>query len=225
MSNTTKYVFGYGTGRCGTESLAHLLNRQHGVTAYHEQMPLHWLPTPGYHNAVGWLKGIDNYVVGAVGYYWMKYIPFLLKDFYPVKFIHIWREKEEVVESFWNRKQNTIQNTTPSDEWFGMYPFLGYPPTKDRIAETWDKYHYIARKLEALLTPKMFLKMHMKDLNDLGNVEDLLNFVEAPEHGRVIERVHINKGPVEDLLPGLRRLSEMNKPMKRSPEDLSAQAV
>jgi hypothetical protein len=187
------YVFGYGTGRCGTKSLAHLLGIQPGVTSYHESMPLHWLPLPGYDAAIQWLKSIRNDVVTATGYYWLKHIPQLLVDFQAPRFIHIWREKEEVVESFWEKKQKTLQSKIPDEEWFGIYPFLDYPPTKDTVAKTWERYHYIAKKMR-MLNPHTTYTLHMNDLNNMDKVSELLDFVGVPEERQVLEVVHLHKG-------------------------------
>ncbi len=185
------YIIGYGTGRCGTKSLAALLKHQPNVTAYHEDMSLHWLPMPGYRLAIEWLKKIDNDVVCSVGYYWIKYLHLLADDLDNVKHVHIWREKEAVVESFWNKKKKVVEESTMADEeWFGYYPFLGYPPTKDRIAETWEKYHYIAKKM-ATIYPTYTL--HTDDLNDMSKVSELLEFISVPKDTQVIKRVHLHK--------------------------------
>jgi hypothetical protein len=196
----TSYLIGYGVGRCGTKSLAHLLSSQGGVTAYHEAMPLHWLPSPGYGSAIDWLKHINNDVVCAVGYYWLKYVPMVVRELCPVKFVHIWREKEEVVESFWNKKTRIRGMEVEDDEWFGVYPFLDYPPTKDKIAKTWEKYQYIAGRM-AKFYSNITHTLHMNDLNDMAKVSALLDFVDIPKEQQVLERVHLNKGKDKCLKP------------------------
>ena len=104
-------IIGYGTGRCGTSSLAHLLNLQPDCDIRHEAEGLHWWPI-----LTDYLKIRDelkerlkhNKVVGNIGYMWLQYVSRIVEEFSDVNLIHIWRKEEEVVESFWKRYQDRL---------------------------------------------------------------------------------------------------------------------
>jgi len=156
-------VIGYGTGRCGTKSLALFLNKQPGLRVTHEGLPLSWFPAlcePPY------LK--DG--TGDVGYYWLQYAQKVLTTYGNAKAIHIWREEEQVVESFWaylkDRKRYTQAPWKP-------YPFDHHEATKDAIATTVRRYMAIAGVLKERYR-ELIYTMHTDELNAPADLLDWL---------------------------------------------------
>lgn len=200
----TQFVIGYGMGRCGTTSLARLLDMQPNSRFTHEMYGLHWLDIfSEYHKTIKALKKrAEKYsFVGDVNYCWAQYISQAIEHFPDVKLIHIWREKEETVESFWKANQNRVNAKEKypiwqsEGLWLAMYPFFGYPPSKDQIASTYDVFHRIAEVI-MYKHPKRVYTLHMNRLNDDSLISNLLDFVGIPKEDRVINRVQANKGGV-----------------------------
>tara|TARA_R110000851_G_scaffold25240_15_gene72954 strand:- start:450 stop:1130 length:681 start_codon:yes stop_codon:yes gene_type:complete len=127
-----KFVFGLGTGCCGTSSLAWLLNSQDGAFVGHELFPI--LPWSTSSEAQRFFA--DNKweqlnheshlydIVGDVGSYYLPYARFLMnnlslsllspaKNEIDFKFIILQRDKKEVVdafiEKFKRQKNNPLQ--------------------------------------------------------------------------------------------------------------------
>lgn len=188
-------------GKCGTTSLAHLLDSQPDSCFSHEMQGTHWFEIFSDYQRVkkNLLKRAEsNCFVGDVSYAWAQYTNRIIEDFPDVKFINLWRDKEETVESFWKGNQNRVEAiNTPTpwatrEFWLVMYPFFGFPPSKDQIAHTYDIYH---RLTEIILTiyPKRVFCLNVKSLNDIDKVDNLLNFVGIPKEQRVLEKVQANK--------------------------------
>ena len=197
----TQYIIGYGMGRCGTLSLAHLLSLQPDSKVSHEISGLHWLTIfsdyPRVREAL--LRRAEKYqVVGDINYAWVQYIPRIIEDFPDVKFIHIWRDKEETVESFWKLNQARIEamETTSAwstDMWYTVHPFLGYPPSKDQIATTYEVFHKAAYGI-MWRHPKRTYTLEMKGLNETDSMKLLLDYVGISSQDQVIKKVQVNKG-------------------------------
>lgn len=101
-----KFVFGLGTGRCGTKSLAYLLDQQSDVSMSHELAPkLPYVHDKEFEKVATEkfvkIKQAQGQIVGDVSLYnlwWYKHIQSVLGP--KVKFICIVREKEAVIRSF-----------------------------------------------------------------------------------------------------------------------------
>ena len=106
-----KVVFGLGSGRCGSASLAYLLNEQKGALVGHEMAPvLPWVTTDLTGIQFRWeqLQHQSHLypMVGDVGIYYLPYIPMLMRSWsevpalnesYIYKFVILKRDREEVV--------------------------------------------------------------------------------------------------------------------------------
>lgn len=193
----TQYIFGLGVGRCGTLSLANLLNSQKSASVGHEHMPLHWWPIVGdFHRAKDLLleKAKTNKIVGNVAYLWIQYIPDIIRSFHNPKFIYIWRDKEEVVESFWLRNQEKIKSDIMQPRlWLSQYPFLRYPPTKDAISDIYDTYEGMINIL-AYKYPKQLYFINIESLNDDDSIRKLLSFVGIEKKDQIIVKKKMNVG-------------------------------
>jgi len=222
----TQYVIGYGFGRCGTQSLAQLLHLQPYSCFSHELHGLHWLPIFSRYPLIkkALQKRGDMFdFVGDVNYAWVQYIPQLVENFPDVKFIHIWRDKEASVESFWDRNQDRINAiNTPSvwgndTFWHSIYPFFGYPPSKDQVANTYDVFHKIAETIMVLYSTRTYT-IKMESLNNPDSIKKLLDYVGIPENKQVVKPIQANKGGQSTLdlfvVPNERFAQKHNYSMK-----------
>ena len=220
----TQYVIGYGMGRCGTQSLAHLLNSQPDSKFSHEMDGCHWFPAlcdyPGVVERLK-LRAEKHAFVGDVGYSWVQQIPRIIEDFPDVKFIHTWRDKEETIESFWNVSQDRIEAIqTPtawaSDSlWFGVYPFLGFPPTKDQIASRYDIFHKIAEMIMYRFSQRVYT-IKVENLSKPDSIAKLLDYVGIPSSNQVTNGVRANQGRQSSTTLDILITSEMNEKYKCS---------
>jgi len=93
-------VLGFGVGKCGTTSLAHLLNIQPNSYFSHEIDGLHWFGIfSDYHKVIKQIRRrAEKYdFTGDVSYVWIQHLSQMVKLFPGVKFVNMWRDKEETV--------------------------------------------------------------------------------------------------------------------------------
>lgn len=205
-----RIVIGFGTGRCGTKSLAQFLSQQPGVNIRHE-----WI---GHNVGIGYqdmfsimleqLLEMDGNIVGDVAWWWYQYL-WIPMNYHPgTKAINLWRHDEEVIESFWHyKKQGLIYG---QQGWYS-YPFESDKPTKDAIATQIRKYRLIEQEIFKTY-PTTVRKFMMRDLNDSGKLEELLEWLDFPVEGRVLTPIHVNKQKeviARNLAP--KRVSLINK--------------
>lgn len=185
-------IIGIGTGRCGTKSLAHLLNIQPDSNVTHEAGHLHWFPALGNYEPV-WEELIDRKesVVGDVGYAWIQYLGRAHEDFDNLKVVYIWRDPDEVIESFWRRNRDRVEAWGSAHLWYLQYPFFGFPPSKAKIKNTILVYHELALEM---LNKYSGYSLNMRDLNDRIKIGELLDFVGIPHTGRIPIPVIFNVG-------------------------------
>jgi hypothetical protein len=174
-----RLIIGLGSGRCGTASLAHLLNLQEGASVTHEFCSMPW----EFDKEIwAWNMGrllfgkwpYDTDVIGDVGFYWVNYIERLLEKVPETKFICLKRDRQEVVESMW--KFTSGLNVHPTDERFRMYPRYDAHP-KDAVGLMWDDYCKITERWQGQY-PEYFKIMDMDmALNDKGGVREMLVFL------------------------------------------------
>src|SRR5689334_17661165 len=158
-------VLGMGTGRCGTHTLAELLNRQPDARVTHEQPPLlTWRPCPGRSAIRERLERIKRTrpqrLVGDVALFYLPYVEEALALEPNLRVIGLERPREEVITSFC-RWADTV-HPLPTDHWaadpppgwhhdpiwtriFPQYP--GHASREERIGRYWDDYHRAAAEL------------------------------------------------------------------------------
>ena len=194
-----KFVFGLGTGCCGTSSLAFLLNEQDGAFVGHELFPiLSWSTEYSalmFFTENKWeqlnheshLYGL----VGDVGSYYLPYARLLMDNLeqglgeeVDFKFIVLKRERQQVInaflEKFKRQNNNPFQvNKSPgvrSDIWD-----LSFPKYEDGVSLQqcieWYYDDYYA-EVDYLLNryPENFKLYETDDLNNEAKVADMLKF-------------------------------------------------
>ena len=167
-------VIGYGTGRCGTQSLASFLNQQEGFNITHEKVPKYWCPQFSEREEVPDIfAGREEKVIGDIGFYWIHYIPNMLKRS-DTKVINIIRNDDEVIESFWTYKSPDSVNL---GGWFG-YPYQNEKPTKDAIAKTVRSYRRCEKEYKKKF-PNTIYQMDITDLNSEDKLHNLLTWLDV----------------------------------------------
>ncbi len=210
-----KFVFGMGTGCCGTASLAWLLNNQENSFVGHELFPiLPWATTR---------EAQDNFaknkweqlnheshlydVVGDVATYYLPYVRFLLRNLNTTlknevdfKFIILKRKKKEVISAFKDKFKrqgnNPLQIThdlkVKRDEWDASFP--NYPsniPLEIAIECYWEDYYAEAN----WLVENYPEHVRIFDTCDLNNEEKVLNILKFAgyKNPRIFTGVRKNK--------------------------------
>jgi len=181
-----RLVFGIGTGRCGTYSLAKLLDAQAGVKCLHEYNFCSWE-----YREEDCLRNLDYLlsqpedVVGDVGFYYLNYVEHIIKLHPNSKFVALWRPKEEVVRS-WNVHSGGMNHWTDSgsdffrgwkesnnSKYFPKYDL----PKLDAIAQYHDDY-YSEVKILIAEYPSHIRMWHMDSvLNEREGRKELFSFL------------------------------------------------
>lgn len=173
-----KLVIGLGSGRCGTTSLSVLLNAQQDTSATHEFCFLPWEFNKAYWDrVVGKLTSgkapYDKGVVADCGYYWMNHVDRVVERFPTAKFIYLWRDRQEVIDSMWEFTRGL--NTYPDNP---LNPYKLYDADrKTSIGLMWDDYMRMAGEYQNEY-PDRFYQIEMdKALNDGNEQRKMLEFV------------------------------------------------
>ena len=179
-----RYIIGLGSGRCGTHSLAALLNKQHNTRVFHE-----------YHPRLPWERNLDllsahltaydnqsQVFVGEIAYWMMPYVQNLVQ-LPNVCFICLKRDREETIRSFktkyagvdnWRRHQRR----GPA---YDCYPKFRAATTAEAIGIYWDMYYCMAESWEARLTRDVFRIYDIATLNDNSMMIEMLKFARIPD--------------------------------------------
>ena len=150
-----QFIFGLGSGRCGTGTLAALLDKQKGISCTHEKQFIPWERDiiAFYQALIGMtqVEEIDTVRVGNVAFYWKNYLPEIFRDLLNPKVIVLKREKQKVVESFSAMYRDHNHWSSPGGKnWDGRNPqevplTLMFPKydlnKKDAIGQYWEEYY------------------------------------------------------------------------------------
>jgi hypothetical protein len=186
-------VIGLGTGRCGTHSLAKLLDDQPDARVTHELGDRPVMPWRHDENlaqgAVLHFEGQQHDgLFGDVAFYWLNYAEDLLRAFPNAKFVVLKRDREETVESYcrWSPGRNHWADhmglqwiECPWDWCFPSYPTS--MEKEEAITRYWDEYYRETDRLAGLY-PGNFCQLATRDLNSESQVTQLLKWlgVEKP---------------------------------------------
>ena len=216
MLNGKKLIIGLGTGRCGTMSLSKLLNLQEGADVTHEKFhvgarfseddeftyQLAYGFKPGkLEYTIKQLSGREAPIVGDVAFYWVNYVGALLKYVPNARFICLKRDRDEVVESFWMRKDGKpaggpdlhgmplkVKGVELAGQYIRLRAHRG-PPMKQLKAGTaqkWETYYQESEGWEKRF-PGNFRIFPMEALNKRESVIEILDFLDIPRKNQVVE--------------------------------------
>lgn len=193
-----KYIIGFGTGRCGTASLAKLLNGCKGASVSHEfrerndphyRLAWSFIPKEAYRR-VNKLRVIKANIVGDIAHYYLNYIPYLIGHLSNLKLIYLHRPKPEVVKSFLRKTYKTHwlpkshYDCGTHEKWTRTFP--QFFEARDRVHSIelyWDSYQRKAKRLKEKYRDKIFY-MSLYDLNDKARLKQMYDFLEIPKSDR-----------------------------------------
>ncbi len=158
-------VIGMGTGRCGTVSLATLLDAQPAAWVLHEGVldgahrMLPWQPDPdALDRWLGTLRArSDGHALfGDVGPYFLPYVELLAEREPEARFVCLKRDRAETVRSF-------LQKTEGRNHWYDhggdgwaedplwdpAFPSFDEPDKAAALGRYWDAYYAEADRLAA----------------------------------------------------------------------------
>lgn len=170
-------IIGMGSGRCGTKTLAKLLD---GCDFYHCQHE----PNP----KLPWevnetkLKPHLNHDHSSVALYYGKYWEY----FEDVKFIVLKRDKWETIQSFMDITPGRDHWSDPVDElWDMCFPSYDKLDKPNSISRYYKDYY--------AMMPDDALWVKTKNLSNKETQESIFDYAEIPEEDRVYQDLVANK--------------------------------
>ena len=197
--NEKRIILGLGSGRCGTKSLATLLNFQADTEISHEEFNSPRQPFRLSYDynpknlalAFKVLSLRDTPIVGDLAFYWINNVISLLNHKPETKCICLKRDKESVVESFWARNDGSpmtgdlnfrglnlkIKGVAVAGMFMKAASECGpnIDLLKKKTGEVWDNYYTQAEKLEHTY-PDNFKVWPTEALNEEEKVTEMLEF-------------------------------------------------
>ena len=180
------FIIGLGTGRCGTYSLAKLLQNQ-GLDVTHED---NWYPQ----DQDFIYYGTDN--KGDVGFYYLDSIGNLCSNYPDIKCIVLQRPKLEVIASWSKRSPYNYWSTSEyGGDVKGNYEY--FPKYNAERLEAlglyWETYKSKTHQLLNLFPDNIGIwDMHWA-LNTVSGMNSILDFIEVPKSKRNMSKVHLGK--------------------------------
>lgn len=178
-----QFIFGLGTGRCGTTSLATLLNRQADTSFTHEmgrEMRLPWVVDRArFDQYVAKIEGRPEPFVGDCAFYLLPYAELLVERFPGCRFVIMVRKKAETIRSYldWTQGRHhwTKHNGVywhPDRVWDQCYPNYSEASKEQCLSAYYDEYYDQCRRLET----HRCIWVHLNRFNDRQQQSELLAF-------------------------------------------------
>jgi hypothetical protein len=206
-----RIILGMGSGRCGTRSLASLLDAQPGAKVSHEEHPLLMWRSANKEKIVRrlerMLRSRTEPVIGDVASFYLPYVEAALEFDPGIRIACLKRPREEVVQSFcqWLDKVHPL----PTNHW-AKRPAVGWHhepiwtqifpqyETIDRlkgIGRYWDEYYERAGELAKRFPEQVRVFDWLAALNTLEGQRDLLSFCGFADDEQVVSLdIHENQG-------------------------------
>jgi len=194
MSYPKQLVIAYGTGRCGSKSLAAFLNRQLDIEFTHEKAAIPFWPIRGgYREAVDSVMQYDAPIVGDVSPQWLMHINRLVEDFPNVKLIYLTRNNpQEVAKSFYSYLQHSNKRELFEDDCHGWYPVQERFFTVEAIHRSVIRYEWLAQVVQSYWGLNRLFNLTTESLNDETVQRTLLEWL-GSEEPYDLYMPHINK--------------------------------
>lgn len=192
-------VFGLGTGRSGSYSLASFLDAQIDSEVSHENFWCPWEYDDFSMNAtLQTMYHRNKGLVGDVACYLLPYVEKIIEKDSDVKFICIKRGKEETVNS-WLKHSGKINHWTKNSNDINGLTFV-FPkydlPKKEALEKYWDDYYAWSGYLEQEFPDNMRV-LDIDALSSQKGQDSILGFLGVED--RVYGDFHTNKSG-EDLI-------------------------
>ncbi len=179
----TRFIFGVGTGRCGTVSLSRLLNAQPGLTVTHEAVggPI-WRYDDRYINTLmEKMHRSTTPVAGDIAYHLMPYLETLWDRYAGTKVICLRRDKKATITSFRTKLKGRgrpwqigIWNG-PGKGWRDRAITPAIAGFEKTISTYYDQYYACAEYYQ-LARPLHFRIWPMEALNSAEGQREILRF-------------------------------------------------
>lgn len=199
MSFPTRVMFGLGTGRCGTATLAALIQLQAGGSGGHERLG-HRVAWSGGEREIDVVSRMledelaaGARLVGEVGFYYLPYLTRLRARFPAARFIVLQRERAATIASFLDKTVDKSNHWAPTPRfarharWSRCFPT--YPAGLDKakaIGRYWDEYYAATATLERA-EPRVFMTVGTERLGEVATQHAILEFLGRPAAERVVD--------------------------------------
>lgn len=207
MNTRAQLAIGLGTGRCGTNSLAHLIALQPDAVGTHERLG------PG----VAWIGGeaaVDEVLDAMlaelaggkdlaleVGFYYLPYVARIRARVPDARFVVLKRDRAATIESFMEKTRDKAHHwvpetlTTRRKRWNQCFPkYEPGIPKRVAVGRYYDEYYAATDALERA-EPAVFFTMRTEELGVVAAQRRLLEFLGvAPELQRTQEGLQTNRG-------------------------------
>jgi len=187
-------IIGLGTGRCGTVTLAHLLNKQPNFSVTHEFNPTFW--EFDYGSLIFLLNKLEKRTqnnIGDIAYYHLNYCEHILDKINNVKFPIMIRNKEDVVKSYmkWTNGRNhwskeRSRNEKEDKYWDKTYPKYNLPKI-EALNKYYDDYYTKCNDLINKYPNKFKLFEMLETFNTESGQNNLLDFIGINENDRILD--------------------------------------
>lgn len=173
LMENRRLIIGLGSGRCGTNSLTHLLNIQEDseVTHEHHARGIFEVNVDSPNSVIVLclidMLGRENKIIGDVCHFWLRYVRLIDSFRGDKRFICLKRDKESTVRSYLS------------------YPVPENNPIHDLDKEGLEVYYdqyYMKAEYYAERYPDRFKIFNMEALNSEEGQRDMLNFVGYTNH-------------------------------------------
>lgn len=194
----TRFVFGLGSGRSGTSSLAQLLNLQDDYTMSHEVRPiLAWNCDKKllYKKLNQLAAKSQTRVTGDVASSYLPFVEEIIGLFPQTKFVCIKRDMHETIKSFMTKSGNRNHwskhdgSQWKKDYWDRFFPKYNIDDKQEAIKKYWIDYYERSENLSSQY-PDNFRVLSIRVLSDDEQQKDLFEFlnIENP----ISENIHAN---------------------------------
>lgn len=208
---------GIGPGRCGSMSLASILNHVENIIVFHEQYEYAAHMMDIFNSQYKETSEGDwgkPWYVGFIGMGWTRYARRIREDYFedmPVICQH--RPKDEVVASF--KKVLMVPGRDPLS--FGKAEV----PSEEKIAEHWE----FVEEIMSTITPPVLHLTHPNVLSTDSGLTQVYEFLSIPLNRRVYPKIrHINTREQQNEQKERRTAKDEQRRKRREPADIGAQA-
>lgn len=168
-----RFFLGVGPGRCGTLSLARILDQATGVKCYHERYATTNTNELDVQGMIADFAPNNTELVGHIGALWLCFVPLMRMQWRDMPVVCLHREKDEVIRSFLNRQK------TRQRRW--LLNIAGPTPSVD---EEYLERHWNWAEAQMRHIAPPVLHLHVEDLNDNERLDAVYDFLDIAKDCR-----------------------------------------
>jgi hypothetical protein len=193
MKKNNRIVFiGCGTGRCGTTSLAKLINGCEYAICKHELRPLlPWVFNEElFQDRVKWFSTSTAGITGDVAYFYLPYLERLIDVLPHLKVLCIERDRQAVIDSFtwktqWRNRwcHHDGSKWAKDTVWDKTFPKYNLPDKAEAISVYWDEYRKEIRRIAGKFPQNVDIRS-IEELNTTPGQQKIFDFIGIPEKNR-----------------------------------------